>query len=437
MKLAAIALTAGQGTRLRPFTEKLAKPALPLLGVPLLLHSLRHLQPLPVEKLVLNTFWRPKDIQLLSQTISWPAQVAISHDGAEILGSGGGVAKASQMLQDYDTLIVLNGDEVLLPKSSDFMFQALEFHKNQKNLATFLVMEHPEVGKQFGGIWVDQDHSVIKFSKASVASAKGFHYIGYMILERKALQYFSNPAKDENILYDCMTRAIEKGERVSVFPIQADWYETGNPQGFVQASQKLAGLLNSNDSDPKTQKLKEFLARAPRQPSQVGFQSPLVDHAKSNLELLSASLLFEDFLRLEFQIQTKSPEKLVWPDPIKNPGRKDELWKSTCFELFLGQQNSSSYLEVNASPSGEWNIYRFDSERQGLRPEPGRCQIFTEKSDEIFRIQINIQTDVIPSEIGATAVLAWKDRQNQYFSLQHSKPQPDFHNRSDWIWRLK
>lgn len=437
MRLAAIALTAGQGTRLRPYTEKLAKPALPLLGAPLLLHSLRHLQSLPIEKLVLNTFWRPKDIQYLSQIITWPEQIAISHDGATLLGSGGGVAKASQMLQDFDTLIILNGDEVLLPDAPDFMARALAFHKTQKNLATFVVIEHPEVGKEFGGIWVNQDHSVLKFSKTPVPLAKGFHYIGYMILDQNALRYFSSPPKDENILYDCMTKAIEKGEKISVFPIQAEWFETGNPQGFVQASQELAELVRGQNLSPKAQQLKDFLARAPKEASQVGFHSPLVDYAQSKIEVLSASLVFEDCLRLEFALQTKSPEKLIWPDPLKNPGRKDELWKSTCFELFLGQKNSSSYLEVNASPSGDWNLYRFDSERKGMRPEPGHCQIFTEKSDEIFRIQIKIQTTALPSEIGATAVLAWQDRQNQYFSLQHSKPQPDFHNRSDWIWRLK
>src|SRR5262245_47150312 len=49
--------------------------------------------------------------------------------------------------------------------------------------------------------------------------------------------------------------------------------------------------------------------------------------------------------------------------------RCDRLWESTCFEAFLARAGSPEYWEVNLSPSGDWNVYRFDSERTGMRPE--------------------------------------------------------------------
>src|SRR3989337_36218 len=44
------------------------------------------------------------------------------------------------------------------------------------------------------------------------------------------------------------------------------------------------------------------------------------------------------------------------------PGRGDDLWQSTCFELFL-RGDGAAYREYNFSPSGEWAAYAFDSYR--------------------------------------------------------------------------
>ena len=48
--------------------------------------------------------------------------------------------------------------------------------------------------------------------------------------------------------------------------------------------------------------------------------------------------------------------------------RKNELWKKTCFELFIEKKNSNSYYEVNFSPARKhWNAYIFNSYRSPLK----------------------------------------------------------------------
>src|SRR4051812_19971934 len=52
------------------------------------------------------------------------------------------------------------------------------------------------------------------------------------------------------------------------------------------------------------------------------------------------------------------------------PGsRADKLWEHTCFEAFFGIQGQDSYWELNLSPSGDWNLYHFDSYRSGMKRE--------------------------------------------------------------------
>jgi hypothetical protein len=53
-------------------------------------------------------------------------------------------------------------------------------------------------------------------------------------------------------------------------------------------------------------------------------------------------------------------ERLVIP-PAVEERRADNLWQTTCFELFLKPAEGASYLEFNFSPSGEWAAYAFDA----------------------------------------------------------------------------
>src|SRR5688572_16223967 len=61
---------------------------------------------------------------------------------------------------------------------------------------------------------------------------------------------------------------------------------------------------------------------------------------------------------------------LVLPHELQSPERQDGLWEHTCFELFCARRHSVRYWEINVSPCGNWNTYRFDDYRQGMCAEP-------------------------------------------------------------------
>lgn len=103
----AFVLTAGLGTRLRPYTDTLPKPMVPLAGRPLLDYICDHLVRAGVEDVTVNLHHLPDPIR---------ACLAKRHDlkfffsyEEELLDTGGGVRKQIDTLGE-DPFYVINGD---------------------------------------------------------------------------------------------------------------------------------------------------------------------------------------------------------------------------------------------------------------------------------------------------------------------------------------
>jgi len=137
-------------------------------------------------------------------------------------------------------------------------------------------------------------------------------------------------------------------------------------------------------------------------------------------------------------------EDVLMPPPSVNPARKDELWKSTCFELFLGITNSPQYWEFNFSPSGEWNVYRMDAYRRiGFREETSIQRLQLEIQNEADGFVLNATVDLNPVfqqsqllDVGIAAIIQTNDGNATYWALNHSAPYADFHLRESFILAL-
>ncbi|MBO9665415.1 MAG: NTP transferase domain-containing protein [Bdellovibrio sp.] len=252
-------LAAGEGTRLRPYTNQLPKPAIPFLTLPLAAHSLGFLQDLPLNKLVVNTYHLPNKIHTLFNNLSHGAKELIfSDEKGEILGSGGGLSKARSHFQGGGDFLMMNADEVILPKDSEVLSKAIQQHKSSGALATILVMKHPEVGTQFGGVWADDSLTVKGFGKSVVAgSTHGWHFIGVQILSDRVFKYLPETGVS-NILYDGLVAGIADGQKVQVFPFECTWFETGNPKDFLEASKHSLEILMGPNSPEKSALQKTF-----------------------------------------------------------------------------------------------------------------------------------------------------------------------------------
>lgn len=134
-------------------------------------------------------------------------------------------------------------------------------------------------------------------------------------------------------------------------------------------------------------------------------------------------------------------ESIRLPAVSASPARKDELWKGTCFELFLAIKDSLQYWEFNMSPSGDWNVYRMEAYRRVGFQEETRIQQLpfdVQKVANGISLLAGIDLSVLDlpeqeQELGIAAVVRAKDESETYWALVHPGPQPDFHLRESFI----
>jgi len=254
-------LAAGEGTRFRPYTEVLPKPAIPFSGVPLIYHSVFLAKNLKPKKIIINTFHLPEEIHRVGSKLSHSGvEVHYSNEKPTLMGSGGGIARAKALLDDEDGFIAMNADEVIIPNEENVLSDFYNFSKSSINLSTLLVMRHPEAGKKFGAVWVNSRGEVRGFGKTKPNSNDElvpYHFIGPMHFKNKIFSYLK--LEPSNILHDILNKAILSGESVGVYPIDCEWFEIGNLPDYLEATKSFLQLLDREHSFIKQWK-SEFLA---------------------------------------------------------------------------------------------------------------------------------------------------------------------------------
>ena len=153
-----------------------------------------------------------------------------------------------------------------------------------------------------------------------------------------------------------------------------------------------------------------------------------------------------DQLLLQFRLQGPQ-EELVCPSQTATPQRLDGLWQSTCLEAFFAIPGEAHYWEFNLSPSGDWNLYRLEDVRQGLREEQGMgiSAISLEKEvvGKAVQLKAEVALDLGESlraektlEGSLTAVIEQKGVGCSFWALQHCGEEADFHRRESFTLDL-
>ena len=118
------------------------------------------------------------------------------------------------------------------------------------------------------------------------------------------------------------------------------------------------------------------------------------------------------------------------------PGRVDDLWQTTCFELFL-RGDGAAYREYNFSPSGQWAAYAFDSYREGKRDIPAEIAIATDGDAESLNLTATLIADLADvTHLALSAVIEERDGHKSYWAITHHAGPPDFHHDACFALRL-
>lgn len=158
---------------------------------------------------------------------------------------------------------------------------------------------------------------------------------------------------------------------------------------------------------------------------------PHSNHPPTAVSAIESRIIGRDANWLRARWRVEGSQQLVVP-PFAGRGRADELWQTTCFELFLKPEGGSGYVELNLSPSERWNAYDFEAYRRGLAerefPREPECTLRLGSTFAIFDAAIPVAG--LPEgdcAMGLAAVIEEHGGVKSYWALAHPEAKPDFH----------
>lgn len=155
----AMILAAGLGTRLRPLTEEISKPMVPIVNRPVMEHIVDLLARHGFHRLYVNLHYHPDVItRHFSGGERWGVSITYSFE-EELRGTAGGVKKLEQELGG-ETFLVISGDAL-----TDLDLTALlSFHKAHGRLATLVITPVSDPSK-YGVVITEEDGRITGFQE--------------------------------------------------------------------------------------------------------------------------------------------------------------------------------------------------------------------------------------------------------------------------------
>jgi mannose-1-phosphate guanylyltransferase len=227
-------LCAGFGTRLRPLTDKVPKPLVPLCGLPLLQYNFALLLNAGVSDIVINTHYLGAEMEKGARDLAASMGIAlqVSREEKHILGTGGGVRRAQGMLGG-DTFFLLNGDMLF----DVDLAAALAAHRAAGAAATMVLAPYPK-GATYGAVEVDAAFNVRRIAGRGAAPEPGLtrmHFTGVHILEPEMIERLP-PEGESDINRTAYVRLIHDGAKVHGYLQSGYWGDLGAPRSLLRAN---------------------------------------------------------------------------------------------------------------------------------------------------------------------------------------------------------
>jgi MurNAc alpha-1-phosphate uridylyltransferase len=218
----AMILAAGRGERMRPLTDRLPKPLLPVAGKPLIVHHIERLAAAGIRQLVINHAHLGEMIEAeLGDGSAWGVEIRYSAEG-RALETGGGIFRALPLLGEAPFLVV-NGDIWC-----DIDFNRLQLPVGM--LAHLVLVENPPHHPR--GDFVLQDRCVLdRDGERLTFSGIGLYHP----------QLFTGCQPGAFALAPLLRRAMDEA-RVSGVRHRGYWVDVGTPKRLQELDRQLRGI---------------------------------------------------------------------------------------------------------------------------------------------------------------------------------------------------
>src|SRR5688572_14947438 len=231
----AMVLAAGLGTRMRPLTDRLPKPLVPVAGKALIDHVLDRLADAGVTKAVVNVHHMADAIEKHLKGRTRP-QIEISDERGELLDTGGGVVKALKLLGDAP-FFHINSDTMWIEGVTPNLGRlAAIFDPAEMDAVVLLAATATSIGYEGRGDFAMAPDGRLK--RRAEREVVPFVYAGAAVLSPAMFADAPKGAFSLNRLFD---RAIDAG-RLFGLRLEGTWMHVGTAAAIKAAE---AAILRS------------------------------------------------------------------------------------------------------------------------------------------------------------------------------------------------
>ena len=230
LPIRAIVMAGGLGTRLRPLTDTLPKPMLPIGSRPLLELIVERLKQSGIRRLNVATHYKGEIIsEHFKDGQDFGVEITYVKEDQPL-----GTVGALSLLEDSeDPLLVINGD---ILTRVDFR-EMLNFHREHKAELTIAVRQY-EFNVPYGV--VESDGVFVK-GISEKPTVRQFINAGIYLLNPSVRRLVPNQQQYD--MPDLIHRILSEGRQVVCFPVREYWLDIGIEDQYMQAQSDMEKLL--------------------------------------------------------------------------------------------------------------------------------------------------------------------------------------------------
>ncbi len=251
----AMILAAGQGMRLRPLTNYVPKPLVPILNVPVVVRTLRYLRAWGIREVVINLH---HDGAKMRQALGDGSQLGMGIEYStekDLMGTAGGIKKAQARLRG-GTFVVINSDVLTGTKLSE----VIAYHRSRRAMATLVLREDPRA-EQYGALAVDASGRIVRLRDLRVRSEAPqtvAMFTGIHVMEAEFLDAI--PAgRPCGIIEETYPLLLKRDAPVFGYLDASYWADIGRPAWYLAAHMALLeGELHSCEPGTSQRPMKQI-----------------------------------------------------------------------------------------------------------------------------------------------------------------------------------
>jgi mannose-1-phosphate guanylyltransferase len=231
----AVVLVGGQGTRLRPLTETIPKPLLPVAGVPFLQHQFVVAREAGITRVVLATSYRAELFEEAFGDGSALGLELVYVTEDEPQGTGGAIRNVAHALRSApgEPVVILNGDIL----SGHDLAAQLDHHRSTGADVTLHLVK-VEDARAFGCVPTDADGRVSAFLEKMPEPISDQINAGCYVFDRAVIDAI--PAgRPVSVERETFPGLLEAGANVQGYVQTAYWLDLGTPAAYVKGSADL------------------------------------------------------------------------------------------------------------------------------------------------------------------------------------------------------